>query len=79
MASAGFSKGTIREQWQAGGAMSFSVSSVMMPSVPSEPIIRWSRLYPDEDLDTGAPTCMISPLGRTTVMASDGPHPAGVG
>ena len=38
------SKGTIRDRVMTGAGMSFSVSSVMMPSVPSEPIIRFSRL-----------------------------------
>ena len=39
------SKGTSSENWQAGSGSSRSMSRVTMPSVPSEPIIRCSRLY----------------------------------
>ena len=52
-----------------GAGISFSVSSVMIPNVPSEPIIRFNRLYPVEVLETVAPSFTISPVGSTTVMA----------
>ena len=37
-------KGTIRDSVFLGAGISFRVSSTRMPSVPSEPIIRLSRL-----------------------------------
>ena len=37
-------KGTTKLMVAPGAGISFKVSSVMMPRVPSEPIIRWSRL-----------------------------------
>ena len=52
-----------------GAGISFRVSSVIMPRVPSEPIIRFSRLYPELVLETEEPSLMISPVGRTTVIA----------
>ena len=42
--SSRFSYGMIRLIVSFGAGMSYKVSSVMMPSVPSEPIIRFSRL-----------------------------------
>ena len=44
MQEARSSKGTTRLTAAFGAGMSLSVSSVMMPSVPSEPIIRCRRL-----------------------------------
>ncbi len=64
------SKGRIRLTSMAGLATSFKVSSVIMPRVPSEPIIRCRRLYPELVLHTVLPSSMISPEGSTTVMAS---------
>ena len=49
--------------------VSFNVSSVMIPSVPSDPIIRFNRLYPVDVLETVAPSFTISPVGSTTVIA----------
>ena len=69
MQSARFSKGTTRLTMAAGAGMSFKVSSVMTPKVPSDPIISWSRLYPELVLDTEEPNRVTSPVGRTTVMA----------
>ncbi len=62
-------KGRMRLTSISGFAISLRVSSVIMPSVPSEPIIRCSRLYPELDLQTVLPNFIISPLGSTTVMA----------
>ena len=44
MASAMFAKGRIRLTSRRGLGISFRVSSVMTPRVPSEPIIRCRRL-----------------------------------
>ncbi len=44
--------------------MSFKVSSVMTPKVPSDPIISWSRLYPELVLDTEEPNRVTSPGGQ---------------
>ena len=41
----------------------------MIPSVPSEPIIRFNKEYPEDVLETVAPRCVISPVGNTTVIA----------
>ena len=70
MAAAISAKGRMRLTSMSGFGMSLSVSSVIMPSVPSEPIIRCSRLYPELVLQTVLPSFIISPLGSTTVMAS---------
>ena len=62
-------KGTRQEMSQIGFGISFIVISVMMPSVPSEPIIRCSRLYPELVLQTDLPSSMILPSASTTVSA----------
>ena len=41
--------------------------SVIIPSVPSEPINRFVKLYPAEVFFVLLPVFIISPLGRTTV------------
>ena len=63
------SNGMIRDATTFGAGIIFKVSSVMIPRVPSEPIIKFNREYPEEVLDTVAPRWVISPVGRTTVMA----------
>ena len=67
--SSRFSYGMIRLMVSFGAGISFKVSSVMIPKVPSEPIIRFNRLYPVEVLETVAPSFTISPVGSTTVIA----------
>ena len=52
-----------------GAGMTFNVNSVMIPKVPSEPIIKFNKLYPELVFDTVAPNFTISPVGSTTVMA----------
>ena len=52
-----------------GAGITFNVSSVMIPRVPSEPIIKFNKLYPELVFDTVAPNFTISPVGSTTVMA----------
>ena len=42
-------------------------TSVIIPSVPSEPINKFVRLYPAEVFFVLAPVLIISPFGRTTV------------
>ena len=62
-------KGTSRLRDTLGRGTSFSTASVMMHSVPSEPMTRSFRLYPELFLATAAPKVCTSPLGSTTVRA----------
>jgi hypothetical protein len=54
----------------SGTPCSFSVSSVMIPSVPSEPTISRVRSYPAELFRARAPVTSTSPDGITAFSAS---------
>ena len=68
MAPSSVSYGTMMDIVSLGATMIFRVISVMMPSVPSDPMSRCKRLYPELVFETVAPSFTISPVGRTTVM-----------
>ena len=51
----------------SGIGFSLSLISVITPKVPSEPINKFVKLYPEEVFFALEPVVIISPVGKTTV------------
>ena len=64
------SNGTSRDRFTFGSGISFTVSRVRIPRVPSEPIIRSIRLYPEEVFTFFPPSSRMLPSASTTCMPS---------
>ena len=62
-------KGTNKLILSTGFGSNFKIAFVIIPNVPSLPIISCFRGYPVESFTTFRPNHSISPLGKTTSIA----------
>src|SRR5690606_9074392 len=56
----------IKSMFCLGLGISFKTALVIMPNVPSEPIMSCVRLYPEAYFNVLAPVQIMSPVGKTT-------------